>query len=175
MLQSQTLETQAALQAAALMAAAARTAPKTRGVDNIRIAVIDDEATRKPLLAKMREIAVKEKRPGFERDAGCILASPAILLIGVIANSPGLDCGYCGQPACAALAQLNGVCSFNSIDLGIACGSAVAVAADLRIDNRIMFSIGRAAMDLNLLGPDVRQALGIPLSVTGKSPFFDRR
>jgi uncharacterized ferredoxin-like protein len=28
---------------------------------------------------------------------------------------------------------------------------------------------------LNLLGQEVTQALGIPLSVTGKNPFFDRK
>jgi uncharacterized ferredoxin-like protein len=177
MLQSKALEDRAALQAATMMAAAARTAPKTRGIDNIRIAVVDgdDAATRQSLVTRMREIARTENRPSFERDAGCIAASPAIVLIGVVGNPAGLDCGFCGQPVCTALTEMKGVCSFNSMDLGIASGSAVAVAADLRIDNRIMFSVGRAAMDLNLLGPEVRQALGIPLSVTGKSPYFDRR
>jgi uncharacterized ferredoxin-like protein len=38
-----------------------------------------------------------------------------------------------------------------------------------------MYSIGRAAMDLGLFSKDVKQALGIPLSVTGKNPFFDRK
>jgi uncharacterized ferredoxin-like protein len=38
-----------------------------------------------------------------------------------------------------------------------------------------MYSIGRASLELGLLGPKVKQALGIPLSVTGKSPFFDRQ
>ena len=37
---SSELEHQAALQVAALMAAAARTAPKTRGIDNIRVLAI---------------------------------------------------------------------------------------------------------------------------------------
>jgi uncharacterized ferredoxin-like protein len=27
---------------------------------------------------------------------------------------------------------------------------------------------------LEIFGPKVKQALGIPLSVTGKNPFFDR-
>ncbi len=40
------LEKQAALQVAALMAAAARTAPKTRGIDNIRVVAIDDGPTK---------------------------------------------------------------------------------------------------------------------------------
>jgi uncharacterized ferredoxin-like protein len=30
-------------------------------------------------------------------------------------------------------------------------------------------------MDLEMFGPKVKQALGIPLSVTGKNPFFDRK
>jgi uncharacterized ferredoxin-like protein len=38
-----------------------------------------------------------------------------------------------------------------------------------------MYSIGRAALDLKLFSDGVKQALGIPLSVTGKSPFFDRK
>ncbi|MGH7993136.1 MAG: DUF2148 domain-containing protein [Limisphaerales bacterium] len=38
-----------------------------------------------------------------------------------------------------------------------------------------MFSIGRACLDLGLFEPKVKQALGIPLSVTGKNPFFDRK
>ena len=60
------------------------------------------------------------------------------------------------------------------MDLGIAIGSAVSVATDARVDNRVMFSIGRAAMEMKLLGDRVCQMVGIPLSVSGKSPFFDR-
>jgi uncharacterized ferredoxin-like protein len=43
------------------------------------------------------------------------------------------------------------------------------------VDTRLMFSVGRAALALDLFGKDVKQALGIPLSITGKSPFFDRK
>jgi uncharacterized ferredoxin-like protein len=38
-----------------------------------------------------------------------------------------------------------------------------------------MFSAGRAAVNLHSLGVEVRVALGIPLSASGKSPFFDRK
>ena len=51
---SQEWEIVAAQQTAAMMTAAARTAPKTRGVDNIQTAVIDDAPTRETLIAKMR-------------------------------------------------------------------------------------------------------------------------
>jgi uncharacterized ferredoxin-like protein len=59
-------------------------------------------------------------------------------------------------------------------DLGIAVGSAVSVAADHRIDNRVMFSVGRAALKLGLLPDDVVNCYGIPLSISSKSIFFDR-
>jgi uncharacterized ferredoxin-like protein len=169
------LEKQAALQVVGLMAAAARTAPKTRGIDNIRIRAIDDEASKQQLIAKMREIAALENRPGMARDAGNIGNAPALLVIGVEANTAGLNCGFCGKPTCEALEAAGGICTFNSVDLGIATCSAAAVANQFHIDNRVMYSIGRASLDLKLFGENVRQALGIPLSVTGKNPFFDRK
>lgn len=169
------LERQAALQVVALMAAAARTAPKGRGIDNIRLLAIDDDASKRMLIAKMREISVKENRPGLARDAGNIENSPAILIIGVESNPAGLNCGFCGKPTCEELEQRGGVCAFNSMDLGIATCSAAAVAAQHHVDNRLMYSIGRAALDLKMFGEKVKQALGVPLSITGKSPYFDRK
>lgn len=171
---SSELETAAARQVAALMVAAARTAPKTRGVDNIRVAAITDESDRQKLVAKMREIAARENRPGLARDAGNIERSPALVVIGVEGNTAGLDCGFCGKSSCQALTEASGVCAFNSIDLGIATASAAEVAGRFHLDNRVMYSIGRASLDLGWFGPKVTQALGIPLSVTGKNPFFDR-
>ena len=67
-----------------------------------------------------------------------------------------------------------GTCSFNAGDLGIAVGSAAGLAADLRIDNRIMYTAGKAAIELGMLGEDVQIAYGIPLAAKGKNPFFDR-
>ena len=169
------LEKIAAQQVAALMAAAARTAPKTRGMDNIETIAIDDEPTKQKLIARMHEIATEEDRPSVARDAGNIENSPVVVVIGVESNTAGLDCGFCGKPSCEALEEADGVCAFNSIDLGIATASAAEVAGRFHVDNRVMFSIGRACLDLKLFGPKVKQALGIPLSVTGKNPFFDRK
>lgn len=168
------LEQEAALQVASLMAAAARTAPKTRGIDNIRVIGIEDPDTKAKLVSKMKELAKTEDRPWFERDATCVENSSAVLLVGVAANPADLNCGYCGQGTCEELKRINGVCSFNTIDLGIAVSSAVSVAADSRVDTRIMFSVGRASLAMNLFEGEVNQALGIPVSITGKSPFFDR-
>jgi uncharacterized ferredoxin-like protein len=169
------LEKGAAQQVAALMAAAARTAPKTRGIDNIQTFAIDDEPTKQKLIARMREIGAKEDRPSVARDAGNLESSLAIVVIGVDSNTAGLNCGFCGKPSCEALEEAEGVCAFNSIDLGIATASAAEVAGRFHIDNRVMFSIGRACLDLGWFGHRVKQALGIPLSITGKNPFFDRK
>jgi uncharacterized ferredoxin-like protein len=139
------------------------------------VIAIDDESARKRLIDKMREISKAETRPSFERDAASIAVSPVILAIGVKAVPIGLNCGFCGYLTCAELSKTKGVCAYNSIDLGIAMTSAVSAASVLHIDNRMMYSIGRACLDLRLFGKDVRQALGIPLSVTGKNPFFDRK
>jgi uncharacterized ferredoxin-like protein len=172
---SQELEREAALTVASLMAAAARTAPKTRGIDNISTFVVDDQETKSRVVAKMKEIAKRDNRPTFERDANNLAASHAALAVGVAANPAGLDCGYCNHPTCDDLRAARGVCAFNSIDLGIAATSAAAIASRFHIDNRMMYSVGRACLELGLFGASVKQALGIPLSVTGKSPFFDRK
>jgi uncharacterized ferredoxin-like protein len=83
-------------------------------------------------------------------------------------------CGFCGFADCDVMQEAGGTCSFNSGDLGIAVGSAVATAADLRIDNRVMYTAGKAALELGLLGDDVEIAYGVPLAAKGKNPFFDR-
>lgn len=62
-----------------------------------------------------------------------------------------------------------------AIDIGIAIGSAAAAAADARVDSRVMFSVGRAAKSLGLLGEKASLVLALPLSISGKSPFFDRK
>ena len=62
---------------------------------------------------------------------------------------------------------------FQLVDLGIALGSAVKLASDLSVDNRMMYTIGSAAKAQKLLDSDV--IIGIPLSVSGKNPYFDRK
>jgi len=168
------LEKRAALNVASLMAAAARTAPKTRGIDNIRVVAVENKAGKNRLANKMRQMARSEQRPSFDRDATCVDRSAAVVAIGVVSNPAGLNCGCCGYALCQQLESAKGICSFNSIDLGIASSSAASVAADSRVDTRLMFSVGRAALALGFFAADVKLALGIPLSITGKSPFFDR-
>ena len=56
-----------------------------------------------------------------------------------------------------------------------AIGSAVGMAADCRVDSRVMFSVGKAAASLGLPSEKCQMVVGIPLSVSGKSPYFDRK
>jgi uncharacterized ferredoxin-like protein len=169
------LERAAVKDVAEFMAASARTAPKTRGIDNIEVVLVEGDAEIAKLSKKMDELSSVLNKPSMARDAASIKSSPQVVIIGVRAVPAGLDCGFCGYLTCKELSESGGICAYNSMDLGIAVGSAVSVAGDFRIDNRVMYSIGKAAMELDIIGKGVKQALGIPLSATGKSPFFDRK
>ncbi len=155
------------------MCVAARTAPKTRGRDNLRIVILTADE-KKRVSSRMTKIAKRDNRPSCERDAGSIKGSDHIVVIGTKKDPLGLDCGFCGYPSCSALAKTRGVCAYNAMDLGIALGSSASLAGRFHIDNRLMYSIGKAAIEEGILGKDTVQAIGIPLSATGKNPFFDR-
>jgi len=157
------------------MLVAARTAPKARGMDNLIIA----KATKESILAiseKMKEISERDSVQFLKRDAENNLYAETIVLIATKIKPIGLNCALCGFKNCE-LKNSNPLvpCAFNTGDLGIAIGSAVSIAADYRIDNRIMYSIGKAVKELNLLGDDAAIIYGIPLSSHGKNPFFDRK
>ena len=171
---------------ASLMAVSARTAPKTRGIDSVKTLMLTGSDL-EPLAAAM-EKKVEEKStsiPFFKRDADNIRNSMAVLLIGVSRDPKKvelpLNCGACGYKSCRELLAAGKregedftgpVCIFQAVDLGIALGSAAKLAGELNIDNRMMYSVGAAAKKLNLLDSDL--VIGIPLSVTGKNPYFDR-
>lgn len=163
------------LRAAALqIMTAARTAPKACGVDNLEIALVTGDELKR-LAERLKELAGTTGRAFFTRDAGNLLLCEAVVLIGTHNAVLNLNCGLCGFPTC--LEKIDEApaapCAFNTHDLGIAVGSAVALAADLRIDCRVMYSAGVAAQDLGLLN-NCHAIMAIPLSAWGKSPFFDR-
>lgn len=154
---------------------AARTAPKTKGVDLIETAVAEKE-TVEAIISEMEKIYTVTGREGFKRNADSLRECRHIVLVGAKKKTVGLKpCGLCGFKDCDDNEKNGAVCAFNMMDLGIAIGSAISVAADKRIDNRLMWTIGMAAKNLNLLGPEVKQIIGIPLSATGKNIFFDRK
>ena len=156
------------------MGTAAVTAPKGRGIDNIEVLIVDGD-DKKKLSDTMRDIAAEKGADSFLRDAKNLEACPCIVLIGVKDAPIGLpNCGLCGFENCAATKKAGANCAFNVVDLGIAIGSAVSIAADNRIDNRIFFSAGKAALSLGYFPESVKVCFGIPLSASGKSIFFDR-
>ncbi|MEM0058442.1 MAG: DUF2148 domain-containing protein [Candidatus Bathyarchaeia archaeon] len=176
-------EKEAILEVAKLMQAAARTAPKTAGIDDILTLVVYGEE-KDAIAEKMIEIAEQRNIDGFKRDAKNVKDSDAIVLIGVRGNkSLGINCGACGYINCQEFEEAakkmgqdftGPTCMFKALDLGIALGSAVKIASLLNIDNRIMYRIGTAALRLNLL-PEATVAMGIPLSAKGKNIYFDRK
>ena len=174
-LKREEMEEKGILQVTSLMYLATRTAPKARGMDNLIIAVFSDPE-KEDLAQKMEEIASQGYRSHiFSRDAQNVRQAKAVLIIGTKLKPRELDCGFCGFKSCAQCEEKGGRCAFDLIDLGIALGSAVSVAANHRVDNRIMYTVGYAAVKYKLLGEKVKVALGIPLSATGKNIFFDRK
>ena len=158
------------------MLIAARTAPKGRGIDNLVGAYLVKEDI-EILTQKMIEIGNRENMKAlFERDAANISNCEVVVLLGIRIATTGLKyCGLCGFPDCNEKnMHPENPCTFNTTDLGIAIGSAVSKASEERVDNRIMFSIGMAAKEMQLLGEDVKIVFGIPLSASSKNPFFDR-
>jgi len=168
------LEKKAAFIVADLMAAAAKTAPKACGLDNIVVLVLDG-SEKNALADEMRAIAKATGADFFERDAGNVDSSHLVVMIGVRDIPAGLEnCGFCGFLNCSETKKSGGKCAFNITDLGIAVGSAVSIAANHRIDNRVMFTAGKAALNLGFFSDDVKTCYGIPLSTGSKSIFYDR-
>jgi uncharacterized ferredoxin-like protein len=165
--------TERLLQVADAMMTAARTAPKGKGFDIIEVVLVTGET-----IKEISEAMVDyHKKSGFNfvlRDSMNILQAEAIVLIGTKQQIQNLNCGYCGFESCTEKMKFPDVpCSINSVDVGIAIGSACSVAADRRVDSRVMFSVGRVAQELNLL-PGCSNIYGIPISCSSKNPFFDR-
>ena len=167
-------EHDAALRVADLMAAAARTAPKGSGRDKIVTIILDGEE-KSALAEEMNRASMEYGEEFIARDAKNVENSHCVVLIGALSEPFGLtNCSMCGFENCAAMKKAGANCAFNITDLGIAVGSAVSVAADHRIDNRVMYSAGRGAVRMGIFPADVRVCYGIPLYTGSKSIFFDR-
>ncbi len=158
------------------MALAARTAPKGRGRDQLHIVILTD-GEKDDLAERMNRIGEEEEIDYFVRDARSLRSAPVILLIGTECSPLEVrHCGFCGLADCQDNRDSGTAhCAFSVGDLGIAVGSAAAYAARRHIDNRIMFTAGRASLEIGCFPEPVKVAYGIPLSATGKNPFFDRK
>jgi uncharacterized ferredoxin-like protein len=183
---------------AKLMAVAARTAPKTAGADWVKIKLCKKEEKQhvadmmikvSERKAKMVETDNKDRanamRGDWKSDARTVEQANTLLLIGIQGRKVAkLNCGGCGFSDCADMMKQKQLslettdfpgpfCMFRVMDLSIAVGSAVKIAMDLNVDNRMMQKVGIGALKLRLLSP-CDLILGIPLSATGKNIFFDR-
>jgi uncharacterized ferredoxin-like protein len=160
-----------------MMALAAKTAPKTRGEDHIRIRILDAKEAR-GLAALMDRYGQETGAANFDRDAKGVRASGAVLLLSLENKTAGMNCGACGHRRCEELASADvgefagPLCAWRAIDLGIAAGSAAKTAAIFNADNRIMYRIGVVARKEGLIEGEL--VIGIPLAAGGKNIFFDR-
>lgn len=160
-----------ALEAARHMITAARTAPKARGNDLLECAIIDGNDILR-LSSAMERLHAETGRPVYQRDSQNILKADCIVLIGIKRSDMGLNCKHCGYATCSDKPS-QAPCAMNTVDVGIAIGSACSAAADCRVDTRVLFSAGMGAMDIDML-PGCQQVFAIPVSISSKNPFFDR-
>ena len=158
--------------AASLLSGAIKTAPKARGLNSLKTIVLTEKDK-----DKVAEQMTKYDKPAhaFQRDSKNIKDSDAVILIGMKTLRVGLNCGLCEHENCRENEKNNGLCIFNQVDLGIALGSAVSSGMDLKVDNRIMYTVGYAAKDMNIFEKEYKIIMGIPLKYSNKNIFFDRK
>ena len=103
---SEDMQTRAVLDTAARMCAAARTAPKTRGMDGLVTCVVTGE-DKDRLAAHMRELAGRLDYAFFARDADNVDYADAVVLFGMEEQRRGLNagCQYCHFADCADCAE----------------------------------------------------------------------
>lgn len=168
------------LQVAEMMGLAAVTAPKTKGENYVAVKILQGQVVQ-DLAQAMVAFGERSKKANFDRDAKNVADSQAVVLIGLEnPNTAGLNCGACGFPTCDELldqtpyeGEFRGpMCAYRLLDMGIALGSAVKTAGLFNVDNRIMYRIGVAARQMGLV--EWHFVMGVPLSVSGKSIYFDR-
>ncbi|MDY7080149.1 MAG: DUF2148 domain-containing protein [Chloroflexota bacterium] len=162
---------------AELMTISARTAPKAAGQDFVVVETVVGENLQR-LGQAMIAFGERTGKSNFDRDGKNVLDSEAVILIGLKdAKTLGLNCAACGSETCIKPNTVDGEfrgpnCAIRLLDMGIAIGSAVKMAGMLNVDNRIMYRAGVVAREMGLIDADF--VMGIPLSATGKSIYFDR-
>jgi uncharacterized ferredoxin-like protein len=182
-----TPEQNAVTTVAGLMALAARTAPKGKGIDTLEIRVLEKKDIKK-LATRLEKLGNERGIGFFLRDAKNLADSDGCVLIGCRGREvAGINCGGCGCAACADFTRAvmkmdcretpfeGPNCTLRMTDLGIAVGSAVKTAQIHNVDNRIMYSVGVAARQMGMFSNDCTVVYAIPLSAKGKNIFFDRK
>ena len=161
------------------MAISAKTAPKAGGIDFVGIKIVKGNKL-KELAKAMVDYGEQNNKKDYDRDGKNVMDSDAVLLLSLNNNTepPGLNCGACGRKHCAELNPEEGpeflgpLCAWRLLDLGVALGSAAKTASMFNLDNRIMYRAGAAARKMGFMEGQI--IVGIPVSATGKSIYFDR-
>ncbi len=169
-----------------LMAASAITAPKAGGKDCLEIVAITGEEDLQRIADEMRKYAHNSSKENYwHRDAANTEKSQGVLLIGLSGPvTAGYDCGGCGYATCKEFEDSRKLkdfemgytgphCIMRMMDIGVALSSAAKQASLLNIDNRVQQRVGAAARALSYINCEV--AMGIPISISGKSIFYDRK
>lgn len=169
-----------------LMAASAMTAPKAGGKDCLEIVALTDPDDLQKIADEMRKYAHNSSKENYwHRDAANIESAQGVLLIGLAGPvTAGYDCGGCGYRTCKEfedsrelkdfeLGYTGPHCIMRMMDIGVALASAAKQASLFNVDNRVQQRVGAAARALGYIGCEV--AMGIPVSISGKSIFYDRK
>ncbi|MBU1077879.1 MAG: ferredoxin [Spirochaetes bacterium] len=164
------LENEGIKYALSLLAGAIKTAPKSKGINTLQTIVLTDKDK-----DRIADEMQKNEKTAFQRDSINLKKAQAVILIGVKTLHIGLDCGMCRHKDCNESKEKNGLCIFNLTDLGIALGSLVSSASQMKIDNRIMYTIGFTAKNMGFFEKEYDIIMGIPLSYNHKNIFFDRK
>ncbi len=169
-----------------LMAASAITAPKAGGKDCLEIVALTEPDDLQQIADEMRKYAHNSSKENYwHRDAANAENAQGLLLIGLAGPvTAGYDCGGCGYKTCHDFEQKRELkdfemgytgphCIMRMMDIGVALSSAAKAASLLNIDNRVQQRVGAAARALGYINCEV--AMGIPISISGKSIFYDRK
>jgi len=150
------------------------TAPKAGGKDDVLVEYIKDKKQIMSILKQMVEISQRSGFGFYKRDSITCENIDTIILVCAKQYYHNYNCGYCGYDTCELCKRSGAYCALTITDCGIALGSLVKLASVLGIDNRIMLSLGKAAIELGIV-KDVFTAFGVPLYIGSKSIFFDRK
>ncbi len=149
--------------AALTMLSRAKTAPKAKGVDNLVYYLLEKDDVKK-VAKKLEALAIEKDIPFFLRDSKNIKDLDYIVVIGLKKDT---------EKSFKKL-TLDSDSNFDSVNLGIALGSAVSAANVYGVDTRIMWTIGFAIKNMNIIKQELQDAYGIPISISEKNIFFDR-
>ena len=168
-------EKAAVLQIANMMVSGARTASKGLGVNRIDTLILTEDDMM-PIIEEMKKVAHDSEKAYFLRDAESLERSQALILIGTTCGFRGVSpCGLCGNIDCATNRKKEGICTFDTVDLGIAIGAACSIASTNQLDHRVFFSAAKAALNLGDYLPECRLMMAIPVSAYSKNIYYDRK